>query len=865
VKQIDPADRKPTENVWNQYQAFLRRKVQLAQPAGFEVELSEIHPVLKPHQRIAVQWAVRGGQRAIFMSFGLGKTLIQIETVRLTLKRCGGMGLIVLPLGVRQEFMRDAAMIGVHLKFIRRIEEAEDTNGIYLTNYETIRDKKMDPRKFSAISLDEASVLRGFGGTKTFREFMNYFEGSGKFRFVATATPDPNEFIELLAYAGFLDVMDIGQAKTRWFKRDSEHAGALTLHPHKEREFWLWVSSWALFVQKPSDLGFDDTGYALPEMTVRWHELPSDHAGAGAEKDGQGRMFRNAAYGVTSAAAEKRDSLPQRIEKLMKLRAEDPGAHRIIWHDLEAERYAIQKAIPDAVAVFGNQDLEEREEAIIKFSDGGFQELSAKPVIAGSGCNFQRHCAWAIFLGIGFKFNDLIQAVHRIYRFLQDKAVTIDLIYTEAERPIRQILEAKWARHTLQTEKMAQIIREYGLAHAAIEQALHRSIGVERNEASGENYRLICNDAVEETLAMESESTDLIITSIPFAFQYEYTPSYNDFGHTDSNEHFWQQMDFLTPELLRVLRPGRVMAIHVKDRITPGGITGLGFQTVTPFHAEAIFHYRRQGFAYLGMKTVVTDVVRENNQTYRLGWTEQCKDGSRMGVGMPEYVLLFRRPPTDSSDGYADTPVLKDKKIWERSHWKNENGYSRARWQLDAHGFARSNGNHLVAPEDLVGLAADVVYKTYREFSLKHSYDFEHHVACAEALEAAAQLPKGFMLLPPQSWHEDVWSDVARMRTLNMNQERKGREMHLCPLQFDIVDRLIVQFSMPGETIFDPFCGLGTVPYCAVKLKRRGLGIELNSTYFRDAAGYCEVAEREGAIPTLFDFVEAEESAGGAA
>lgn len=315
-------------------------------------------------------------------------------------------------------------------------------------------------------------------------------------------------------------------------------------------------------------------------------------------------------------------------------------------------------------------------------------------------------------------------------------------------------------------------------------------------------------------MTMADDSVDLVVTSIPFSTQYEYTPSYYDFGHTDDGEHFWRQMDFLTPQLLRALRPGRVAAIHVMDRIAPGGLTGLGFQTVQPFHAEAIFHYVRHGFAFLGMKTVVTDVVRKNNQTYRLGWTEQCKDGSRIGVGMPEYVLLFRRPPTDSSNGYADIPVVKSK-----------DAYSRTRWQIDAHGFARSSGNRPLAPEDVVDLSHERIFKLFREHGLTHVYDFEDHVRLGEALEGRGRLPTGFMLLQPPSWHPDVWTDVARMWTLNMQQERRSQQMHLCPLQFDIVDRLIVQFSMPGETVYDPFAGLMTVPYCAVKLGRRGVGV----------------------------------------
>lgn len=843
------------------YETFLRAKVRMAESYGFEIDDADVHPILKPHQRAIVRWMVAGGRRACFAAFGLGKSVIQIETVRITRARAGGMGLIVAPLGVRAEFMRDAAMLGVPLKFIRRIEEADDREGLYITNYETVRDGKLDPRMFTVASLDEAACLRGFGGTKTFREFMALFAGDDRrdhlnarvragavqYRFVATATPSPNEFIELLAYSAFLGVMDVGQAKTRFFKRNSEKADELTIHPHKEREFWMWVASWAIFVQRPSDLGCSDDGYVLPELDVRWHELASDHEKAGYTSYGQGLMFKEAAIGLVEAAREKRDSLPQRIAKVIELRAENPSAHRVLWHDLEAERHALCKAIPGLQAVWGSQDLEEREETVRAFSDGECAELAAKPVMLGSGCNLQRHCSWAIFMGIGFKFNDLIQAIHRLHRFLQTERVRIDLIYTEAEREVRRTLERKWQQHKQQGERMTQIIKEFGLSESAMAYSLTRKLGVERVEIRGRDYTLVNDDCVKETARLADNSVGLILTSIPFSTQYEYSPNYADFGHTDTNAHFFEQMDFLTPNLLRVLKPGRLAAIHVKDRVVPGGMTGLGFQTVYPFHARCIEHYTRHGFAYMGMKTIVTDVVRENNQTYRLGWTEQCKDATKMGVGMPEYLLLFRKPPTSNEKSYADEPVVKSK---ER--------YTRGRWQIDAHGFARSAGNRLMTPEELKELPHDVMFRLFREFSLSKVYDFEHHIKLCEAIDAEGRLPVTFMLLQPQSWSDEVWSDITRMLTLNGAQSAAGREMHLCPMQFDIADRVIEQMSMPGETVLDPFGGLMTVPYRAVLKGRKAIGIELSPAYFADGAMYCKAAEQEMSMPSLFDALEPE-------
>lgn len=847
------------------YREFLEAKVAHAAPSGFPCTPDEVHPYLLPHARDIVAWAVRGGRRAIFASFGLTKTVIQLETVRLTLAKAFpeiprpwearhiaykcrvARALIVIPLGVRQEFLRDAAKLGLQIEFIRSHEEAGRT-GIYLTNYESVREGKLDPTQFQVISLDEADVLRGLGGTKTFREFMRHFEGTSTYRYVATATPDPNEHIELLAYAAFLDIMDVGQAKTRFFKRDSEHADVLSLHPHKEEEFWHWVASWALFCTKPSDLGHSDEGFNLPPCEIVWHKVRTDHATAGAERDGQGKLLKDAALGVVEASREKRDSLPQRMEKLLELRAAEPDEHRIIWHDLEAERAAIEAQVPGVASVYGAQDLDEREGTIVAFSDGQVRELAAKPVIAGAGCNFQRHCRRAIYLGIGFKFRDFIQSLKRIHRFGQKHPVRIDIIYTEAEEGVKAELLRKWAQHDAQVAKMTAIVRKYGLAQAAMQGTLARSIGVTREVAEGEGWTAVHADTVEETARLEADSVGMVLTSVPFATQYEYTPSYNDFGHTDDPPHFFRQMDYLTPELLRVLMPGRVLAVHVKDRIVPGSLSGLGFQTVYPFSDDCVAHYTRHGFGFLGRRHINTDVVRENAQTYRLGWSEQCKDGSRMGYGMPEYLLLFRKPPTDRSKGYADVPVVKDKAA-----------YSRARWQFDADGFARSSGNRLLTPEDLVGLAPDVIFKLFREDSKTTVYDHERVVAMAEALEKARKLPPSFKLLQLWAHAEDTWPDVMRARTLNCAQEAKGKEMHLCPLQFDIADRAIIQHTNPGDLVLDPFGGLMTVPLRAVKHGRRGRGHELNRGYWADGVYHLRAQDGERATPTLFDLVKISE------
>ena len=829
------------------YKEFLTSKIEIAKDSGFEISDSEINPALKPHQRDAVRWALKGGRRALFESFGLGKTVQELEFCHQVVRRLGGKALIVCPLGVRQEFIRDAAeILGYEAPvYVRTMEEGRDTEGkILLTNYERVRDGDIRPEFFMATTLDEASVLRSFG-SKTYQTFLEKFRGV-PYKLVATATPSPNRYKELIHYAGYLEVMDTGQALTRFFQRDSTKANNLTLYPNMEDEFWLWVSSWALFITKPSDLNpeYSDEGYELPPLEVRWHELPI-HYGDAVEKDGQMALFEEAAAGLKEAARVKRESIDARVQKMREIVEESPEDHFILWHDLEAERAAIKKALPEAVDIYGAMDLEERERRVIAFSEGRVKLFATKKELSGSGCNFQRHCHREIFVGIDYEFNDFIQAIHRCYRFLQTEPVIIDIIYMENEKELREALLEKWKNHDRMVEKMVEIVRKYGLSTAGLEKRLERKMGVKTVRIKGQHYTAVNDDCVEEVRRMESDSVGLIHTSIPFGNHYEYSANYNDFGHNENTERFFEQMDFLTPELLRVLKPGRVAAIHVKDRVLFGNSTGTGMPTIEPFHALCIEHYMKHGFQYFGMITVVTDVVRENNQTYRLGWSEQCKDGSKMGVGCPEYILLFRKLPTDRSTAYADEPVKKTKEE-----------YTRAQWQIDAHGYWRSSGDRLVSKDELERISVDNLQAVYRKYSREHVYSYEEHVELARKLDRDGKLPATFMVVAPGSWDTlEVWDDINRMRTLNTTQSRRRAQMHVCPLQLDIVERIINRYSNKGDLVLDPFGGLMTVPMMAVKMGREGYGIELSPDYFRDGVGYLQAADEEREMPTLFDFI----------
>ncbi|NBW12824.1 MAG: DNA methylase N-4 [Caulobacteraceae bacterium] len=761
----------------SKYVEFLRGKIPQAERAGFD-PLSAPDASLKPHQRDIAAWAIQGGRRAVFASFGLGKTRINLQIAKWVVEKTGGRYLIIAPLGVRQEFTKsDGPAMGLEIEYVRNNEDIAATPArILITNYERVRDGDIDLAQFAGAGLDEASILRGYG-TKTYQTFLKAFRVV-QYRFVFTATPSPNRYKELIHYAGFLGVMDTGEALTRFFQRDSSQANNLTLYPHMEAQFWLWLRSWAAFIQKPSDLGYSDAGYDMPAVKVHWHKIDVDHKKAWNQVDswGQSQLFRDDAVGLKAAADMKRESIALRVEKAYDIVAHEPlGKHWLLWHDLESEREAIEDRFPLCKSVYGSQDLELREDLIMGFAAGEYRLLATKPSLAGSGCNFQHHCSDAIFFGVGYKFNDFIQAVHRIVRYGQKNRCNIHIIFLDSEAQIAEALKDKWRQHDELVARMTDLIRRHGLYCSDL-MTLHRTLGCDRSEVSGERFRVIRNDCVLELQSHAENSVDMVLTSIPFGNQYEYSPSFNDFGHNHGDKEFFEQMGFLCPELLRVLRPGRIAAIHVKDRIMFGNVTGLGGPTVNPFSDKTTAAFTAAGFVFLARITVDTDVVRENAQTYRLGWSENAKDSTKMGAGMPEYILIFRKLPSDLSNAYADVPVTKSKAT-----------YTRADWQLDAAGFWKSDGNRLLDPEVLKHLSHTEIIAHWRRHALENGYSF-----------------------------------------------REGR------------------YSNEGDVILDPFNGIGSTAYQALKLGRCAVGIELNEEYWRCSVGYCEAAENEITAPTLF-------------
>lgn len=841
----------------NNYQEFLESKIVAASAYGVDIYPNQLSEILLDHQKVIVPWCISGGRRAIFASFGLGKTLMQLEIAKQVMRITGKPFLICMPLGVVGEFKRDNELLntGYAIEYITDTIGLElNANGIletnelkiYLTNYERVRRGDIDPDKFGGVSFDEASILRNLK-TDTTNYVLQHFKNIN-FRFVATATPTPNDFIEILNYADFLGVIDRGHALTRFFQRDPQKAGNLTLYENKKDEFWKWVSTWAIFINKPSDLGYDDTGYNLPELHFHEVEVKNYSDEVITTKDGKIVMFKEAAKkGLPDESKEKASSVKLRVDKAYEIVKANPGKRFILWCHIDAEHRALEKKFKDEyniVSVFGSQPHKEKETKLIDFSDGKYDILITKPKIAGSGCNFQHVCHNMIFVGIDNKFNDFIQAIHRIFRFRQAFECNVWALFTQNEYTVLKRLKTKWRKHIELNTEMINLVREYGLNTDKIKADMKRQIFNNARSAKIGGATVFNNDAVIEWEKLESDSIGLGLSSWPFGDHYEYSDNYNDFGHNHGNNKFFEQCDFLTPNLYRTLMPGRIMAVHVKDRIRYSYQNGTSFTSISDFSGDCVKHCEKHGFHLVGKITVTTDVVRENGQTYRLTWGEQLKDGTKMGVGLPEYVLLFRKPPSNSNNSYADDPVVK--KIDE---------YLLSLWQLDAHAYWKSSGNRLLASDELSKMDMKAIVAYWKQLDQNNIYNFQQHLAISDQLESIDKLSREFMTLPPHSTNDMVWTDINRMNTLNANQVNRKKEKHICPLQLDIIERLIYRFTNKGDVVGDPFGGLFSTAFKALEMGRKAYSTELNPSYYDDGLFYLKSIEYKISVPTLFDLV----------
>jgi superfamily II DNA or RNA helicase len=366
----------------SEYREFIATRAVKSEKHGFTPDAHNGH--LKAHQRAVVDFALERGKSAGFLDTGLGKSLIELEFAKQCAEETRKPSLILTPLAVAGQMVREGQKFGIDARQIR--EQSEVGDGVMVANYERL--PKLDPASFGAVVLDESSILKSYAG-RTRAAIQEAFDGM-RFKLAATATPSPNDHTELGNHAEFLGVMRQQEMLSKWFINDTSTASQdWRLKGHAVDDFWGWVASWSRCATMPSDLGGDDTGYILPDIDRKMHEVTADRS-----QETDGLLFRIPEMSATSFHAEKRLTLRQRCEKAAELADHDKPV--TVWCETNDESALLMKLIPDAIEVHGSQSPEEKERRLLGFADGDYRVMVTKPKLAGFGVNWQ-HCAHAVF------------------------------------------------------------------------------------------------------------------------------------------------------------------------------------------------------------------------------------------------------------------------------------------------------------------------------------------------------------------------------------------------------------------------------------------------------------------------------------
>lgn len=635
------------------YSTFLAAKEVTVPPAGFEVARADLNPALFEWQKDIVVWALKRGRAAMFEDTGLGKTPQQLVWAEHMSQHTEMPSLVLTRLAVAEQTQKLGARFGIPVRLIE--SQADVLPGINVTNYEKLH--LLDPDAFGSVILDESSLLKAYMGVtkwKLVRAFARV-----PYRLVCTATPAPNEYEELLNQAEFLGIMEAGEALTRWFIHNTKEGRDFRLKGHAEADFWRWVSTWAACVSKPSDLldadgrPYLDDGFILPPLTFTEHIVGVDHT------DGDGvHLFRLSALSPTELHKEMRKTAPDRARKAAEIVLSNPEEPAIVWCNTDYEADALKALLPTAVEVRGSDSEGEKRCKLAAFTEGLAPYIITKPTLAGFGLNWQ-HCRRVIFVGPSYSFEAEYQALRRSWRFGQTRPVEAHLIMAETETAIAAVVAEKQQAHGEMQDKMRAAMRETMLDQ-------RRDLAVVAGPAfvtveRGPGWELYLGDCVEVTRQLPADNFGFSIFSPPFSTLYTYSPSLRDMGNCEGDDHFFEHFAYLLPELWRVMIPGRLVAVHVKN--LPIYKSHEGYSGIRDFRGDVIRAFTDLElpggrWAYHSEVCIWTDPVKEMQRTKAQGllYSQLKRDGSYSRQGMAEYLLLFRKWTPDC----ATLPVTHD-------------------------------------------------------------------------------------------------------------------------------------------------------------------------------------------------------------
>lgn len=604
------------------YDTFVAQKKEEYGTYGFSKKIE--NEGLYPFQKHITEWALLKGRAAIFADTGLGKTRMQLAWASEVCQYSQGNVLIFAPLCVAHQTIKEGNAIGVSVKYCRHQDEV--ISGITITNYEMLEHFKVD--SFTGVVLDESSILKSYMG-KTKQALIDAcFDVP--YKLACTATPSPNDYLELGNHSQWLGVMPSNEMIMRFFANDTMQAGGYSLKPHAKKAFWEWVASWAIAISNPSQLGYDGSGYELPELKETFHILDTSDLPA---LDGE--LFRVVMLNATSIHSEGRITVERRASKIADLVKNDESAW-LIWCNTNYESDAIKKLIPDAVEVRGSDTIPFKEKALDGFSDGKIRVLITKPSIAGFGMNWQ-HCKNMAFVGLSYSYEDYYQAIRRCWRFGQKNIVNVHIMSSESEISILETIKRKEAEHTTMKTEMSNTI---SAVHKSESKMLNTPyFKVER----GEDWEMHHGDCVHVAKMIPDATIDYSIYSPPFSNLYIYSDSVYDMGNSFDDGEFMQHYGYLVEELYRTTRPGRLTSIHCKDLPMYKGRDGSA--GLRDFPGDIIRLYESKGWVFHSRCTIWKDPVIEMQRTKNHGllYKQLCKDSCASRQGMADYLITMRK------------------------------------------------------------------------------------------------------------------------------------------------------------------------------------------------------------------------------
>lgn len=625
------------------YAEFLAGKAMIDPPTGI-TDTDDLSPALFDFQRDIVRWALRRGRAAIFADCGMGKTLMQLEWAR----HIPGRVLILAPLAVANQTVAEGAKFGIAVTYARDQSQAGD--GITITNYEML--VHFDAAQFTGIVLDESSILKAYDG-KTRSAIIRAFSAT-PYRLACTATPAPNDYMELGNHAEFLGVMTREEMLSMYFVHDGGETQKWRLKGHAEDAFWRWLASWSVMIRMPSDLGYPDGDFILPPLNVCETVVKTDLVLPG-------QLFAMEAQQLSDRISARRESLQARVAQAAAL-VNGNREQWVVWCNLNAESTALADAIDGAVEVSGSDDIETKQHALAAFTSGDARVIVSKPSICGWGLNWQ-HCHNIAFVGLSDSWEQYYQAVRRCWRFGQTQTVTAHLITADVEGATLRNIKAKDA--AAQTMAAALVEHMRSEMRQNVKGTRRMTTEYERATEKGEGWTLHLGDCVEVVREMPADSVHFSVFSPPFASLYTYSASDRDMGNCADDAQFAAHFGYLIAELHRVLMPGRLVSIHCMN--LPTSKAHHGYIGIRDFRGDIIRMFESAGFIFHSEVCIWKDPVTAMQRTKALGllYKQLKKDSAMSRQGIPDYLVTMRKPgenPERVTKTEAGFPVS----VWQR-------------------------------------------------------------------------------------------------------------------------------------------------------------------------------------------------------